>query len=131
MVARTLKRLFFSLIAFAGVALVIAALFLLTRTVQRSDDFDRLQDLILVINVAGGLLLFALLIGNLWRLLRDYRQNVPGAKLKARMVGMFVGLAVLPLLVVFYFSGTLLRHPLLTKALDDPKIQSLLKDLHL
>ncbi len=27
--------------------------------------------------------------------------------------------------------GTLLRHPLLTKALDDPKIQSLLKDLHL
>lgn len=27
--------------------------------------------------------------------------------------------------------GTLLRHPLLTKALDDPKIKSLLKDLHL
>lgn len=27
--------------------------------------------------------------------------------------------------------GTLLRHPLLTKALQDPKIQSLLKDLHL
>jgi len=29
---------------------------------------------------------------------------VPGAKLKARIVGMFVGLAVVPLLVVFYFS---------------------------
>lgn len=27
--------------------------------------------------------------------------------------------------------GTLLRHPLLTKALQDPKIQALLKDLHL
>jgi hypothetical protein len=27
--------------------------------------------------------------------------------------------------------GTLLRHPLLTKALDDPKVQSLLKDLQL
>ena len=104
MVLRTLKRIVISLIAGAGVFLAVAALFLLSQTVQKSDDFDRLQDLILAINIAGGVLLFAILIGNLWRLLRDYRNNVPGAKLKARMVGMFVGLAVLPLLVVFYFS---------------------------
>ncbi|MGI9232677.1 MAG: ATP-binding protein [Woeseiaceae bacterium] len=90
--------------ATSGVGLALAALFLLTQTVQKSDDFDRLQDVILAINIAGGILLIALLVGNLTRLLRDYRQNVPGAKLKARMVGMFVGLAVLPLLVVFYFS---------------------------
>ncbi|MGI9234243.1 MAG: ATP-binding protein [Woeseiaceae bacterium] len=90
--------------ATSGVGLALAALFLLTQTVQKSDDFDRLQDVILAINIAGGILLIALLVGNLARLLRDYRQNVPGAKLKARMVGMFVGLAVLPLLVVFYFS---------------------------
>jgi len=91
-------------VALSGVGLALAALFLLTQTVQKSDDFDRLQDIILGINIAGGILLIGLLIGNLARLLRDYRQNVPGAKLKARMVGMFVGLAVLPLLVVFYFS---------------------------
>jgi nitrogen fixation/metabolism regulation signal transduction histidine kinase len=88
----------------AGVVLVLASLFLLTQTVQRSDDFDRLQDVILAINIVGGVILTLILIGNLWRLLRDYRENVPGAKLKARMVGMFVGLAVLPLIVVFYFS---------------------------
>ena len=104
MVARTLKRIFYILVAVSGVGLALAALFLLTQTVQKSDDFDRLQDVILAINIAGGILLIALLVGNLTRLLRDYRQNVPGAKLKARMVGMFVGLAVLPLLVVFYFS---------------------------
>ena len=104
MVARTLKRAFYFLVALSGVGLALAALFLLTQTVQKSDDFDRLQDIILGINIAGGILLIGLLIGNLARLLRDYRQNVPGAKLKARMVGMFVGLAVLPLLVVFYFS---------------------------
>jgi nitrogen fixation/metabolism regulation signal transduction histidine kinase len=104
MVARTLKRAFYLLVATSGVGLTLAALFLLTQTVQKSDDFDRLQDVILAINLAGGVLLLALLIGNLARLLRDYRKNVPGAKLKARMVGMFVGLAVLPLLVVFYFS---------------------------
>jgi nitrogen fixation/metabolism regulation signal transduction histidine kinase len=104
MVARTIKRALYFLIATSGVGLALAALFLLTQTVQKSDDFDRLQDLILAINIAGGVLLLALLIGNLARLARDYRENVPGAKLKARMVGMFVGLAVLPLLVVFYFS---------------------------
>ena len=104
MAARTIKRAIYLLIAIAGVALALSALFLLTQTVQKSDDFDRLQDVILAINIAGGILLLALLVGNLTRLLRDYRGDVPGAKLKARMVGMFVGLAVLPLLVVFYFS---------------------------
>lgn len=104
MVARALKRAIYTLAAALGVGLALSALFLLTQTVQKSDDFDRLQDVILAINLAGGFLLIAFLVANLWRLLRDYRQNVPGAKLKARMVGMFVGLAVLPLLVVFYFS---------------------------
>ena len=104
MVTRTIKRTIYSMMGALGVILTLVALFLLTETVQKSDDFDRLQDIILAINIAGSVLLIALLIGNLSRLLRDYRQNVPGAKLKARMVGMFVGLTVLPLLVVFYFS---------------------------
>ncbi len=104
MVARTLKRAFYYLIGAAGVGLALTALFLLTQTVEKSGDFDRMQEVILWINIIGGALLFALLIGNLARLFSDYRANVPGAKLKARMVGMFVGLAVLPLIVVFYFS---------------------------
>ena len=110
MAARAIKRAVYLLIAIAGVALALSALFLLTQTVQKSDDFDRLQDVILAINIAGGILLIALLVGNLTRLLRDYRGDVPGAKLKARMVGMFVGLAVLPLLVVFYFSMQFINH---------------------
>ena len=92
------------MIATLGVGMALAALFLLTQTVQRSADFDRMQEIILWTNIIGGVLLFALLVGNLSRLFSDYRKNVPGAKLKARMVGMFVGLAVLPLIVVFYFS---------------------------
>jgi len=104
MVVRTLKRVLFTVMGVAGVTLVLVSLLLLTQTVQSSDDFDGLQDFILAINLAGGIILVLILIGNLWRLLHDYRENVPGAKLKARMVGMFVGLAVLPLIVVFYFS---------------------------
>ena len=92
------------LLAATGVGLGLVALFLLSRSAQNSDDFNRLHIVILSINVIGVLVLFMLLVGNLARLLREYRTNVPGARLKARIVGMFVGLAVLPLLVVFYFS---------------------------
>jgi len=87
-----------------GVGLAVVGLFLLSQTAQNSAEFDRLHIVILLINVAGVVVLFGLMVGNLARLLRDYRNHVPGSKLKARMVGMFVGLAVLPLLVVFYFS---------------------------
>ena len=104
MVTRTIKRLMVTALGATGVGLALTALFLLSRTAQNSADFDRLHILILLINVAGVLVLFALLIGNLARLWRDYRDHVPGAKLKARMVGMSVTLAVVPLLVVFYFS---------------------------
>jgi len=104
MVARALKRASYTILAAAGVGLVLVALFLLSRTAQNSDDFDRLHNVILAINIAGVIVLFIFLVGNLARLLKEYRTHVPGAKLKARIVGMFVGLAVLPLLVVFYFS---------------------------
>ena len=92
------------MLAATAVGLALVALFLLSRTAQNSEDFNRLHILILSINVIGVFVLFILLVGNLYRLFREYRTNVPGARLKARIVGMFVGLAVLPLLVVFYFS---------------------------
>jgi nitrogen fixation/metabolism regulation signal transduction histidine kinase len=104
MVSRTVKRLFYGTIAAMGVASALVALFLLSQTSQNTEEFDRLHITMLMINIGGVLVLFALTAGNLSRLLRDYRNRVPGSRLKARMVGMFVGLAVLPLLVVFWFS---------------------------
>ena len=38
-------------VAATGVGLVIVALFLLSRTAQNSDDFDRLHNVILAINI--------------------------------------------------------------------------------
>jgi len=104
MVARTLKRIFYGLLAVSGVLLSLAALFLLSVTAQNSAEFDRFHNVLIGVNIAGAIVLFVLLVGNLIRLLREYRENVPGARLKARIVGMFVGLAVLPLIVVFYFA---------------------------
>ena len=104
MVSRTLKRSLYGALGVTGLGLALFAFYLLSRTAQNAGEFDQLQNVILLINVAGVLALLALFVGNLARLVRDYREHVPGAKLKARMVVMFVGLAVLPLLVVFYFS---------------------------
>jgi len=104
MVTRAIKRLAYSVLGATGVGLVLTALFLLSRTAQNAEDFDRLHILILLVNIAGVIVLFAFLVGNLARLWHDYRAHVPGAKLKARMVGMSVTLAIVPLLVVFYFS---------------------------
>ncbi len=100
----TIRRLVYTTVGVLGVVLAIIALFLLSQTAQNSEEFDRRANLILSINAAGLLILFLLLAGNLVRLVREYRAHVPGSKLKARMVTMFVGLAVIPLLVVFYFS---------------------------
>lgn len=102
--ARTIRRAAIAAVGAIGVGLALVALFLLSWTPQNSEDYESLHITILLINIAGVVVLFALMVGNLSRLFRDYRDHVPGSKLKARMVGMFVGLAVLPLLVVFYFS---------------------------
>ena len=104
MVARTIRRVIYGTVGALGVILALVALFMLSRTAQNSEQFDRLANVILLVNVAGVLVLLLLLVGNLVRLFREYRAHAPGSKLKARMVGMFVGLAVVPLLVVFYFS---------------------------
>ena len=102
--ARKIRRLVITIAGATGVGLALVALFLLSWTPQRSEEIESLHIIILLINIAGVIVLFALMVGNLAKLLSDYRNDVPGTKLKARIVGMFVGLAILPLIVVFYFS---------------------------
>jgi len=104
MAAQSIKRLLYGTIGAAGIALSLIALFILSRTAQNSEEFDRLANTILLVNIAGALVLLVLLVGNVVRLVREYRAHAPGSRLKARMVATFVALAVVPLLIVFYFS---------------------------
>ena len=104
MASRTIKRLIYGTLGVLGAALALFALYLLGETTDRTGDLESQYINILFVNVVGVLALLALTVGNLWRLLGEFRNHIPGAKLKARVVGMFVGLAVVPLLIVFYFS---------------------------
>jgi PAS domain S-box-containing protein len=103
-VATRLKRVFLVLLAALGVLLWLAALLLFSRIAENSDDFSRLQNWILLVNTTGVTVLGALIITNLVRLVRDFRQHVPGSRLKARMVALLVILAVAPLVAVYLFS---------------------------
>ena len=103
---RAIKSGFYTLLAaLSESALVLVALFLLSCTAQNSDDFDRLHNVIFWHQHSwhyravsfSWLAISRACCGTI-------ETHVPGAKLKARMVGMFVGLAVLPLIMVFYFS---------------------------
>jgi nitrogen fixation/metabolism regulation signal transduction histidine kinase len=87
-----------------GVGLWLVALFLLASAAQNSQAFERWLPGILLVNIAGLLTLLVLLAGKLYQLVKDFRRNVPGSRLKGRTVAIFSVLAVAPILVVYYFA---------------------------
>ncbi len=100
----SLRRIALMVLALLGAVLWVSALLMLAKTAQNSEEFGRLYNWILFINIAGVVVLLALIGVNLVRLVRDYRRHVPGARLNARMVAIFGVLVVAPILLVYYFS---------------------------
>jgi PAS domain S-box-containing protein len=98
------KRTIITALVVIGSGLWAAALLMMARTIEQSADFSALHPVILVVNTAGLLLLLVLIGGRLLQLIRDWRHRVVGSRLEARMVLMSSTLALIPLLLVFYFS---------------------------
>jgi nitrogen fixation/metabolism regulation signal transduction histidine kinase len=88
----------------AGILLWLAALLLFSQVAENSDDFAKYSDVIVLINSAGVAVLVALIVANLAGLIRDYKHHVPGTRLKARIVGLLIVVAITPLVVVYFFS---------------------------
>lgn len=103
-IARRLRNALYALLLIGGILLWLVALLLFAQVAENSDDFARFQHWVLLINSLGIGILFVLIVANLVRLVRDYRRQVPGSRLKARMVGLLVILAITPLVVVYIFS---------------------------
>jgi len=105
MAARSLLSRFARLLPLASVAgLLLAALFLVANVEQESS---RLGSMSLTILLLTGLALLVLLIAigqRMIRLARDLRAGAPGARLRARLVAIFIGLALPPVVVVYLFS---------------------------
>jgi nitrogen fixation/metabolism regulation signal transduction histidine kinase len=101
---RTFKRGAIAVAALCGVALWLFAVYLLSQSVQNSTRFSNLLPWVLLINIAGLAVMVILIAGRLTQLLRAWRHRVTGSRLEARMVWMSGLLAVVPILIVFYFS---------------------------
>ncbi|MDG1462011.1 MAG: HAMP domain-containing protein, partial [Gammaproteobacteria bacterium] len=113
------------LVAFA-LLLSLLAIFLLGQTTQQSAEFGRLQGTILAANFVSAAVLFGLIVANLIRLSKELRHHESGARLKARMVYAFVGLAILPMLLVYFFAVQFLNQGI--EAWFDVKVERGLGD---
>ena len=109
MVAAALKRTLVAILVLIGSGLWVAALLIMSQTVQQSAHFSDLHPFIVGVNVAGLLVLLILIAGRLSQLVRDWRRRVVGSRMEARMVWMSATLALAPLLLVFYFSVVFLN----------------------
>jgi nitrogen fixation/metabolism regulation signal transduction histidine kinase len=105
---------------------LIASLLMMNAATQNSALFGRMYSVLLLVNILGIVLLIALILLNLFHLIEQYRARVMGTRLTARLLAMFVLLAVLPVSVVFFFSIQTLNRGIdnwfdvrIEKALDD------------
>jgi two-component system, NtrC family, nitrogen regulation sensor histidine kinase NtrY len=98
------RKLALSVLAALGALACLASLVLLAGAAQDAGRFDTLQPWLLGINLAGVGVLLALIIRKLYELAHDWRQQIPGSRMKARAVVTFSALALVPILVVYFFA---------------------------
>lgn len=84
--------------------LLLASLGLMSDATHNSAIFERLYTVLLAINGMAIILLVGLITKNLYLLRQSLKNKVPGSKLTARLVLLFVVLSVTPVSVVYYFS---------------------------
>ncbi|MFN2309621.1 MAG: ATP-binding protein [Gammaproteobacteria bacterium] len=84
--------------------LLLVSLSLMSDATHNSERFGRLYSLLLLTNALGLVVLIGMIGANLYWLLRQYRRRAAGAHLTARLVILFMVLAVVPVTVVYYFS---------------------------
>ena len=89
--------------------LILLSLQLMSSATQESSQLSEMYSLLLLINTAGSVILFALLGVNVYSLARQLKKKEAGSRLTTRMVSLFVLLALAPAAIVFYFSVQFLQ----------------------
>jgi len=106
--------------------LLLTSLALMGDAMHSSTQFGQLYTALLIINLASILILVALILRNLYDLARQWRAQVTGSRLTARLVLLFAVLSVTPVLVVYYFSLDFLKRGI--DSWFDVRIEHALKD---
>jgi len=110
MVVRLIQRLATGFWPMVGLfALLLASLYALGNFAESYERFGRVYILLLFVNILGIALISVLIGVNIWNLVRQFRERAAGARLTARLVAMFIVLALVPVTIVFSFSVKFLR----------------------
>jgi len=83
---------------------MLASLVMMSQALQNSELFDRYYSILLILNASGLITLIILILLNLKRLIRQFKNKIVGSKMTLRMVLLFSLLSVTPVLIVYYFS---------------------------
>jgi len=88
----------------AVLTLLLSALLLIGDVQQQADELQALNLWVLGLAVAALLGLLIAIGARLLELLRELRRRAPGARLTRRLVLLFLGLTLPPVLIVYFFS---------------------------
>jgi len=83
---------------------MLASLVMMSQALQNSELFDRYYSILLVLNTVGLISLIVLILLNVKRLIRQFKNKIVGSRMTVRMVMLFTLLSVTPVLIVYYFS---------------------------
>lgn len=83
---------------------MLASLVMMSQALQNSELFNRYYSILLILNASGLITLIILILLNLKRLIRQFKNKIVGSRMTVRMVMLFSLLSVTPVLIVYYFS---------------------------
>ena len=105
---------------------IVASLHLMSSATQDSSQLGKMYSWLLLINTLGSVLLLCLVGANVYWLLRQLKKKAAGSQLTARMVFLFILLALAPASIVFYYSMQFLQQSIdswfdvrIDRAMDD------------
>jgi nitrogen fixation/metabolism regulation signal transduction histidine kinase len=100
----TMKRSLYRMTLTLAILLLIVSLYLLAVTTRNTVFFAQLHTALLVLVLVCILFFLILITIHLSLLIQQLRRHTPGARLTARLFGIFTLVAFIPLLVVYSFS---------------------------
>ncbi|HEX4301087.1 MAG TPA: ATP-binding protein [Gammaproteobacteria bacterium] len=99
-----MKRYGMLLLFGVGMIIMLASLITLGKSTSNSESFESVHVWLVFLNAGAAVALLAVIGFNLTRLLLQRRRNVVGSRLTLRLVGTFGVLAIVPVVLVYYFS---------------------------
>ncbi len=121
-----MKRYAMPLLITVGLLIMLASLLTLAQSTSNSASFESMHVWLVLLNVAAAVVLFLVIGFNLTRLIIQHRRNVPGSRLTLRLVWTFSLLAIVPVVLVYYFS-----FQFISRGIDswfDVRVESALSD---